>query len=275
MTDRKLSPQEAKKQREEQKRQEFEKMRALFQETVPPGEKRIIEQNLEKLQPALTEDEIAPASAVVTSGGEKDKKVTGEEPGVKVGLSEPAPVQTQQTYPPVLESLTSGEPGLEIPRSEEGIFGAQGSDERERTYKELARQLRESKKRREVNGIRLHVGVTSDVFSAVSEFAFAERLDKVEILTFLLHKHLPKAPYDAVPKWMLPEGDETTVKDFALPYRQDEELENAFRHLEHRFGLYRVDVVEAILTRFLPAAKGLVRPKRRVRARLRARLGVR
>ncbi len=261
MTDRKLSPQEAKKQREEQKRQEFEKMRALFQETVPPGEKRIIEQNLEKLQPALTEDEMAPASAAVTPGGEKDRKVTGEEPGVKVGLSEPAPVQTQQTYPPVLESLTSGEPGLEIPRSEHGIFGAQGSDE--------------SKKRREVNGIRLHVGVTSDVFSAVSEFAFAERLDKVEILTFLLHKHLPKAPYDAVPKWMLPEGDETTVKDFALPYRQDEELENAFRHLEHRFGLYRVDVVEAIVTRFLPAAKGLVRPKRRVRARLRARLGVR
>src|SRR5260370_9774768 len=135
------------------------------------------------------------------------------------------------------------------------------------TYKEAARHMRESKKRRAVHGIRLHVGVTSDVFSAVSEFAFAERLDKVEILTFLLHKHLPKAPYDAVPKWMLPEGDETTVKDFALPYRQDEELENAFRHLEHRFGLYRVDVVEAIVTRSFTAAKGLVPPNAWARSR--------
>src|SRR5260370_33322802 len=99
MTDRKLSPQEAKKQREEQKRQEFEKMRALFQETVPPGEKRIIEQNLEKLQPALTEDEMAPASAAVTPGGEKDRKVTGEEPGVEIGLSKPTPGQKNTAYP--------------------------------------------------------------------------------------------------------------------------------------------------------------------------------
>ena len=141
-------------------------------------------------------------------------------------------------------------------------------------YENIAGRLREFKKRRKpFGGVRLHMRVSADVFSAVSQLAFAKRLDKVEIVTFLLRQYLPEPPYDVVPKWMLREGEETTVKEYALPYLQDSDLDEAFRALQFRWQLYRVDLLEAIVLHYLPAAKGLVRPKRRVRARVVSKLG--
>jgi hypothetical protein len=256
---------------------EYRKKMALVEQTLPSVETAFSRQQSPLFGGSRSGD-VTSGSELAASGREV-RRATGElgrKPNPASGASSSAPAGSE-------EALASHSPAqVEHPEEREPVasrssFMREGNDpNREAVYENLATQLRESKKRREaLGGVRLHVRVSADVFSAVSELAFAKRLDKVEIVTFLLRQHLPKAPYDVVPKWMVREGEDTTVKEYALPYLQDAELEEAFRNMQFRFQLYRVDILEAIVLRYLPAAKGLVRPKRKVRARVVSKLGAR
>ena len=53
---------------------------------------------------------------------------------------------------------------------------------------------------------RVAVAVSKDVFSRVSHLAFSRELDKIDILTFLFHRHLGDLKADKIPKWLLVES---------------------------------------------------------------------
>lgn len=110
------------------------------------------------------------------------------------------------------------------------------------------------------------VTVSDEVFSAVSYLAYARDMDKVEVLTFLLQLHLPAAEIESIPNWLIKSALETTKKECHLSFFEDLDLKRSLAWLELRFELYKVDVVESIVQRYLPKAPFLVRPKRKLKA---------
>ena len=110
------------------------------------------------------------------------------------------------------------------------------------------------------------VTVSDEVFSAVSYLAYARDMDKVEVLTFLLQLHLPAAGIDTIPAWLMKSALETTKKECHLSFFEDLDVKGSLAWLELRFELYKVDVVESIVQRYLPTAPFLVRPKRKLKA---------
>jgi hypothetical protein len=110
------------------------------------------------------------------------------------------------------------------------------------------------------------VTVSDEVFSSVSYLAYARDMDKVEVLTFLLQLHLPVAEIEAIPNWLIKSELETTKKECHLSFFEDLDLKRSLDWLELRFELYKVDVIESIVQRYLPKAPFLVRPKRKLKA---------
>jgi hypothetical protein len=107
------------------------------------------------------------------------------------------------------------------------------------------------------------VKVDSDVFSRVSNVSYARRLDKIEVLTYLLSRYLPEAGHEEPPAWLVQERPDDILNSFHLVYHEDSEIAPRFTWLEQRFGLLKVDIVAAIVTRYLPASPFVVPPKRR------------
>jgi len=126
--------------------------------------------------------------------------------------------------------------------------------------------LRSKRRRREPGARRVTVTVSDDVFSAVSYLAYAREMDKVEVLSFLLQLHLPAAEIETIPNWLIKSDLETTKKECHLSFFEDLNLKHSLAWLELRFELYKVDVIESIVQRYLPKAPFLVRPKRKLKA---------
>jgi len=105
------------------------------------------------------------------------------------------------------------------------------------------------------------VTVSDQVFSAVSYLAYAREMDKVEVLSFLLQLHLPPAEIETIPNWLIKSELETTKKECHLSFFEDLNLKHSLAWLELRFELYKVDVIESIVQRYLPKAPFLIRPE--------------
>ena len=145
-------------------------------------------------------------------------------------------------------------------------LGVASDPAREALFDEIERQLRLKRRRREPGARRVTVTVSDEVFSAVSYLAYARDMDKVEVLTFLLQLHLPAAGIDTIPAWLMKSALETTKKECHLSFFEDLDVKGSLAWLELRFELYKVDVVESIVQRYLPTAPFLVRPKRKLKA---------
>ena len=145
-------------------------------------------------------------------------------------------------------------------------LGVASDPAREALFDEIERQLRLKRRRREPGARRVTVTVSDEVFSAVSYLAYARDMDKVEVLTFLLQLHLPAAEIETIPNWLIKSDLETTKKECHLSFFEDLDLKGSLAWLELRFELYKVDVVESIVQRYLPKAPFLVRPKRKLKA---------
>src|SRR5271165_5498946 len=145
-------------------------------------------------------------------------------------------------------------------------LGVASDPAREALFDEIERQLRLKRRRREPGARRVTVTVSDEVFSAVSYLAYARDMDKVEVLTFLLQLHLPAAEIDTIPAWLMKSALETTKKECHLSFFEDLDVKGSLAWLELRFELYKVDVVESIVQRYLPTAPFLVRPKRKLKA---------
>jgi hypothetical protein len=129
----------------------------------------------------------------------------------------------------------------------------------------IAQQVRA--RRRRPSGVNRKglVIVDSDTFSRVSHVSHARRLDKVEVLTYLLSRYIPEAGKPEPPAWLLQERPDDILNSFHLVYHYDAGIAERFDWLELRFGLLKVDIVAAIVSRYLPPAPFAVPPKRRRR----------
>ena len=164
---------------------------------------------------------------------------------------------------------TAGEPLAERPQRTKAAklatLGVASDPAREALFDEIERQLRLKRRRRESGARRVTVTVSDQVFSAVSYLAYAREMDKVEVLTFLLQLHLPVAEIETIPNWLMKSDLETTKKECHLSFFEDLNLKRSLAWLELRFELYKVDVVECIVQRYLPNAPFLIRPKRKLK----------
>jgi len=183
--------------------------------------------------------------------------------------SDPAPepeLKPVGTALPITEQ--TGETGAGRPTKAAKLanLGIASDPAREALFDEIERQLRQRRRRREPGARRVTVTVSDEVFSAVSYLAYARDMDKVEVLTFLLQLHLPAAEIESIPNWLIKSALETTKKECHLSFFEDLDLKRSLAWLELRFELYKVDVVESIVQRYLPKAPFLVRPKRKLKA---------
>lgn len=129
---------------------------------------------------------------------------------------------------------------------------------------ELEKQVRAGRKiRDEEMLLRVPVTISQEAFNRVSYAAYARKLGKVEVLTYLLEAHVPKAGCDSVPKWMVSTELETEKRSRHLSFSQSRELEERFDWLMLRFRLVRVEMIETIVIRYLPPSPFDVLPRPR------------
>ena len=129
----------------------------------------------------------------------------------------------------------------------------------------IAEQIKAQRRQHSPLNPRVLVKADSDTFSRVSRVSFARRLDKTEVLTYLLSRYLPDEGRQEPPPWLVQERPDDVLNAFPLVYAEDSEIATRFAWLEQRFGLLKVDIVAAIVTRYLPASPFVVPPKRRAR----------
>jgi hypothetical protein len=129
----------------------------------------------------------------------------------------------------------------------------------------IAEQVKAQRRHHSPLNPRVLVKTDSDIFSRVSRVSFARRLDKTEVLTYLLSRYLPEEGRQEPPIWLVQERPDDVLNAFPLVYAEDSEIAARFAWLEQRFGLLKVDIVAAIVTRYLPASPFIVPPKRRAR----------
>jgi hypothetical protein len=129
----------------------------------------------------------------------------------------------------------------------------------------IAEQIKAQRRQHSPLNPRVLVKADSDTFSRVSRVSFARRLDKTEVLTYLLSRYLPDEGRQEPPAWLVQERPDDVLNAFPLVYAEDSEIATRFAWLEQRFGLLKVDIVAAIVTRYLPASPFVVPPKRRAR----------
>ena len=112
---------------------------------------------------------------------------------------------------------------------------------------------------------RVAVAVSKDVFSRVSHLAFSRELDKIDILTFLFHRHLGDLKADKIPKWLLVESKGPNRVDY-LSFLETPDLAKKIALLQERMGINKVDIVEKLVLQWLPRAPFTVPAKQRRKA---------
>jgi hypothetical protein len=111
---------------------------------------------------------------------------------------------------------------------------------------------------------RITVTVSEDVFSRVSHFSFVERVGKIEILTFLLDRFVPKEGSEKAPRWLVREpGEGNRIRH--LTYFEDAKLTGRLLLLKDWHRLSKVTVIENIVLQALPASPRIVPPTKRKR----------
>jgi hypothetical protein len=230
---------EEKERKEAASKLEFEQRIQQLQSTMPPSETQLLRAVAAvPLSPATSEaGELVPI-AVPESPGERTE--TKDQPSREQRLETLSPSQRAAA-----RVNASNDPKLEV------------------LLDTIAHQIKAQRRQRSVLNPRVLVKVDSDTFSRVSNVSFARRVDKIEILTYLLSRYLPEAGREEPPAWLLQERPDDVLNSLHLVYQEDSEIAARFTWLEQRFGLLKVDIVAAIVARHLPAAPFVVPPKRR------------
>jgi hypothetical protein len=144
---------------------------------------------------------------------------------------------------------------------------------------EVAKAVRSRRRSPGANIKSVPVLVSPEAFDRVSYASFARRLDKIEVLTYLLEKYVPSGRPQSAPAWLVKTDVETEEKTRYLSYAKTEaaskgegeesrkeDLEERFWWLQGRFSVHKVDVIETIIMKHLPAAPFETSPKPRRKA---------
>jgi hypothetical protein len=242
---------------------EWERRMEQLRSTMPPSDDRLLK--------SIAEVALSPVDVPVETKASLPAPETGASP----------PTNAQQFSLPGASEPIGGRPEdhiIEQPMALEGPVPAMSPSQRaaarvyasndpklEALLDAIAQHVRA--RRRHPTGVNRKglVIVDSDTFSRVSHVSHARRLDKVEVLTYLLSRYLPEAGKPEPPAWLLQERSDDILNSFHLVYHDDAGIAERFDWLELRFGLLKVDIVAAIVGRYLPPAPFTVPPKRRRR----------
>jgi hypothetical protein len=132
-------------------------------------------------------------------------------------------------------------------------------------FKELAPQIKAFRTNEPAR--RITVSVSEEVFSRVSHLHFVERVGKLEIMSFLMERFVPKDRPEKLPRFLARElEDEDQPRH--LTFVEDLKLAERLDWLKARHALTKVAVVENIVLHALPPAPFNVPPRKRRRAGL-------
>jgi hypothetical protein len=263
------------------KEEEQAKRLAKLQSTLESVQMPQADQNLvvyHRERRPLAEEELVHASPSGLVGAAKkspaplsDRLVMGEQtPQPVEDLEEvggESKVQQAATKQPLMSNVT-----FEDRIISEQIFGpilpnpertSGGSSLNETLYDRLADQVEAF--RRPKGSKRVTVAVSEDVFSRVSHLAFSRELDKIDILTFLLHRHLGELSAEKIPKWLSAQSNGPNRIDF-LSFVQTPDLAKTIAILQARLGINKVDIVEKLVLQWLPRAPFTVPAKQKRKA---------
>ena len=176
-----------------------------------------------------------------------------------IGVTKPQDDFPEQPQPPLSpQTLTRAQLTA-------GRINASEDPKLEALLDTIAEQIKAQRRQHSPLNPRVLVKADSDTFSRVSRVSFARRLDKTEVLTYLLSRYLPDEGRQEPPAWLVQERPDDVLNAFPLVYAENSEIATRFAWLEQRFGLLKVDIVAAIVARYLPASPFVVPPKRRAR----------
>jgi hypothetical protein len=242
-------------ERERLRREELERLRNNFL-NIRPENDRALENDLRQQNPVplSPQDLISRASAAAETPGE-----------LRV-------VHTPGQAHPEEESLipAAAEGGEEAPKAVKPArfpTASVASPTAEVLFKELAPQIKAFRTTEPAR--RITVSVSAEVFSRVSHLHFVERVGKLEIMSFLMERYVPKDRPEKLPRFLARElEDEDQPRH--LTFFEDLKLAERLDWLKARHGFAKVAVVENIVLHALPPAPFNVPPTKRRRAGLTA-----
>jgi hypothetical protein len=243
-------------EKERLRREELERLRNNFLNIRPDNDKAL-ENDLRRQTPVplSRQDLVLKESAEVLAPAEASPETT------RINLPDQDP-QEQETL-----GIGAEERGGETAKALKPRFptASVASPTAEVLFKELAPQIRAFRTTEPAR--RITVSVSEEVFSRVSHLHFVERVGKLEIMSFLMERYVPRDRPEKLPRFLAREL-ENEDQPRHLTFFEDLKLAERLDWLKARHGSTKVAVVENIVLHALPPAPFNVPPTRRRRARL-------
>jgi hypothetical protein len=239
-------------EKERLRREEMEKLRNNFLNIRPQNDKAL-ESDLRQQNSVP----LSPKDLVSTA------TIAAEAPADLSGVDLPGQAKLEE------ETLSSPREGgeEEAPKPVKPRFptASVASPSAEVLFKEIAPQIRAFRVAGRAR--RITVSVSEEVFSRVSHLHFVERVGKLEIVSFLMERFVPKDRPEKPPRFLARElEDEDQPRH--LTFFEDVQLAERLDWLKARHGFTKVAVVENIVLHALPPAPFNVPPTKRRRAGL-------
>ena len=243
-------------EKERLRREELERLRNNFLNIRPDNDKAL-ENDLRRQTPVplSRQDLVLKESAEVLAPAEASPETT------RINLPDQDP-QEQETL-----GIGAEERGGETAKALKPRFptASVASPTAEVLFKELAPQIRAFRATEPAR--RITVSVSEEVFSRVSHLHFVERVGKLEIMSFLMERYVPRDRPEKLPRFLAREL-ENEDQPRHLTFFEDLKLAERLDWLKARHGFSKVAVVENIVLHALPAAPFNVPPTKRRRAGL-------
>jgi len=243
-------------EKERLRREELERLRNNFLNIRPDNDKAL-ENDLRRQTPVplSRQDLVLKESAEVLAPAEASPETA------RINLPDQDP-QEQETL-----GIGAEERGGETAKALKPRFptASVASPTAEVLFKELAPQIRAFRTTEPAR--RITVSVSEEVFSRVSHLHFVERVGKLEIMSFLMERYVPRDRPEKLPRFLAREL-ENEDQPRHLTFFEDLKLAERLDWLKARHGSTKVAVVENIVLHALPPAPFNVPPTRRRRAGL-------
>jgi hypothetical protein len=241
-------------EKERLRREEMERLRNNFLSIRPENDKAL-ENNLQRQTPVplspqdlvLKESGEVLATAALEAGGKSLPNVDLQEQETLGGHGEVGEGELPKVPQPRFPTASVASPTAQV------------------LFKELAPQIKAFRTNEPAR--RITVSVSEEVFSRVSHLHFVERVGKLEIMSFLMERFVPKDRPEKLPRFLARElEDEDQPRH--LTFFEDLRLAERLDWLKARHGLAKVAVVKNIVLHALPPAPFNVPPTKRRRAGL-------
>jgi hypothetical protein len=241
-------------EKEKLRREEMERLRNNFLSIRPENDKAL-ENNLRRQTPVplSPQDLVLEASGEVLAtaareaGGKSLPSVDLREQGTLGGDGEGGEGESPKVPKPRFPTASVASPTVEV------------------LFKEVATQIKAFRAAQPAR--RITVSVSEEVFSRVSHLHFVERVGKLEIMSFLMERHVPKDYPEKLPRFLTREL-QNEDQPRHLTFFEDSTLAERLDWLKARYGFAKRAVVENVVLHSLPPAPFNVPPTKRRRAGL-------